>query len=103
MFNYKTRLKKAAIGMSLATMLALGAAGPALADTVTGEITSGNLTASIADLNLGSVAYDHASHSMPGTMVLTVDDQTGTRDGWNVTVEASDLRVQRREWHRRHK
>ncbi|CAN5803730.1 hypothetical protein BH23CHL2_BH23CHL2_32680 [soil metagenome] len=90
MFDYKNRFKKAAIGMSLAAMLAVGVTAPALAaDTVTGTVTSGSLTASIADLTLGSVAYSHNSQTTSGTMALTVDDSTGTGDGWNVTVLAS--------------
>ncbi len=94
MFSYKNRLKKAAIGMSLAAMLAVGAAVPALADdTVTGEINAGIRTAIIADLDLDAVDYSHADQNILDTMVLTVDDSTGTGDGWNVTVQAGDFEL----------
>lgn len=92
MHIFRNRFKKAAAGMGLAAMLAVGAMAPVLAaDTVSGDITSGSLTASIADLDLGSVSYSHTSQNMNGTMALTVDDQTGTGDGWNVTVQASNF------------
>lgn len=89
---FKHRIKQATVGFSLAALLAAGAAVPALADnSVYGDIDGGSLTSSIADLDLGAVNYAHTSQNMNGTMALTVDDQTGTGDGWNVTVVASDF------------
>jgi hypothetical protein len=73
-------------------MLLATAGGAALAaNTVTQAITGSGLTASVADLTLLSVAYENAAHDVTGTMVLTVDDSTGSGAGWNVTIQASDF------------
>jgi hypothetical protein len=54
------------------------------------------LSASVADLDLGQVAYSHASQVQAGTLTLTATD-TGTgglglaNDGWNVTLLSSAL------------
>jgi hypothetical protein len=78
------------LGMGAAAMLAGALVGPALAaDTVTLGITGSGLTASVADVVLTSVAYQNAAHDVTGSMVLTVDDSTGSGAGWNVTIVSS--------------
>lgn len=84
-------LKKSAVGLGLGALIAVSAAVPALADTVTTTITGGNRTASIDAVDLGSAAYSHTDQQLNGSMALSVDDKTGTGDGWNVTVKASDF------------
>jgi WxL domain surface cell wall-binding len=84
--------RRLAIGLGAAALLSAAISGPAFAaDTVTQQITGSGLTASVADLTLASVAYQNAAHDVTGTMVLTVDDSTGSGAGWNVTVMSSDL------------
>ena len=82
--------RQIAFGFSASMLLVATIAVPALAaDSVTQAITGSGLTASVADLTLSSVAYQNAAHNSPGTMVLTVDDSTGSGAGWNVTIESS--------------
>ncbi|MDP9269544.1 MAG: WxL domain-containing protein [Chloroflexota bacterium] len=84
--------RRLAIGLGAAALLSAAISGPAFAaNTVTQQITGSGLTASVADLTLASVAYQNAAHDVTGTMVLTVDDSTGSGAGWNVTVMSSDL------------
>jgi hypothetical protein len=78
-------------GGLMALVVGLGFAGGALAaNTVsTTVVVNGTLTASIADLTMGSVAYAHTDVAKTGTMALTADDSSGSNAGWNVTVQAS--------------
>jgi X-Pro dipeptidyl-peptidase len=81
-----------AVGLGAAVLLVGTLAGSALAsDTVTQAITGSGLTASIADVGLSDVAYQNSAHNVTGSMVLTVDDSTGSGAGWNVTVLSSDF------------
>ena len=89
--RHLAHVKKLAIGLSAGSLLALTIAGAGAIDTVTQQVTPGALTASIADLNMAAVAYSHTQQAQSGTMVLTVDDSTGSDAGWNVTVQASDF------------
>jgi|GEM_PF-4315040 len=59
------------------------------ADTVTQTITAGVRSASIGDLTLPSTIYQNGPHAITGSMILTVDDSTGTNAGWGVTVQVS--------------
>lgn len=71
-------------------ILLASAAGPAAAaDHVVLAITGSGLTASVADVTLTSVPYQSAAHDVTGSMVLTVDDSTGSGAGWNVTIISS--------------
>ena len=82
--------RRMALGLGASALLAVTAAGPALAaNTVTQAITGSGLTASVADLTLASVAYQNAAHDVTGTMALTADDSTGSGAGWNVTIQSS--------------
>jgi hypothetical protein len=84
--------QRVALGLGAAALLLGTLAGPAFAaDQVTQTITGSGLTASVADLTLASVAYQNTAHNVTGTMVLTVDDSTGSGAGWNVTILASDF------------
>jgi hypothetical protein len=82
--------RRIALGLGASTLLVATIAVPALAaDSVTQAITGSGLIASVADLTLSSVAYQNAAHNSTGTMVLTVDDSTGSGAGWNVTIQSS--------------
>ena len=88
--NRTSARRRAARGLGAAAVLVAAIAGPALAaNTVTQAITGSGLTASVADLTLGCVAYQNAAHDVTGTMTLTADDSTGSGAGWNVTIVAS--------------
>jgi hypothetical protein len=84
--------RRLAVGLGTAILLVGTLAGSALAsDTVTQAITGSGLTASIGDVSLADIAYQNSAHNVTGTMVLTVDDNTGSAAGWNVTVVSSDF------------
>src|SRR6185436_112441 len=82
--------RRLALALGAGALLVAAVAGPAFAaDSVTQVITGSGLTASVADLTMASVAYQNASHNVTGTLVLTVDDSTGSGAGWNVTIQSS--------------
>jgi hypothetical protein len=86
-FSVRARI---AFGLGASALLVATVTGSAFAaNGVTQAITGNGLTASIADLTLGSVAYQNAAHDVTGTMVLTADDSTGSGAGWNVTIQSS--------------
>lgn len=85
-----SRNRRPLLGLALAAVAALVAVAPVAAvNTVTQTITAGTRSASVADLNLGSVAYSHSPRTTTGTMTLTADDSTGSNAGWNVTILSS--------------
>lgn len=87
----KFRFRRTAV-MVTAGALTLGLASMAIAeDQVTQTVNAGNLSASVAALDLGAVDYSHSDQASSGTMVLTVDDSSATGDGWNVTILTSDF------------
>ena len=61
----------------------------AAANVITQTVTAGVRSASVADLTLGSLAYQHTAQTSSGSMVLTADDSTGSNLGWNVTILSS--------------
>lgn len=69
---------------STALVLPVGAA-----NTVTQTINPGTRSASIADASLAAVTYSHNAQASNGTLVLTVDDSSGSGAGWNVSVQTS--------------
>jgi hypothetical protein len=84
--------RRVGAGLGTGALLVATLAAPVVgADTVTQAITGSGLTASIADVTLGSAAYQNAAHDVTGSMVLTVDDSTGSGAGWNVTIMSSDF------------
>ena len=83
-------MNKKLIGTFFAGLALVGFASSAsAADTVTQSVTGGTRTASVVDLDLGSVAYSHATQSKTGSMTLTTDDSSATGAGWNVTILSS--------------
>lgn len=77
---------------ALALVIGIGFAGGTLADNkVTTTVLGGTRTASVKDLDLGTVTYSHSDVTKTGTMALTADDSSGTNAGWNVQVVASDF------------
>ena len=87
------RRPRFAVAMTLAalTMATVVALPASAANTVTQTINAGTRTASVTDLALGTVNYSHSAQSSTGTMVLAVDDSSGTGAGWNVTVLSSEF------------
>lgn len=89
-FSSMKNYKRIIASLGLATVMTVAVAAPAFAaDTATATVTAGSLTATIADVNLGSVAYSHSNQSLSGTMVLTVDDARGSDIGWTYTTQSS--------------
>lgn len=80
-------------GLGLATMLTVSMAMPAFAaEVVTTGVTGGDRTASVADMTIPNVDYSHLEQTATSpAMTLSVDDSTGTADGWNVTVDSTDF------------
>jgi hypothetical protein len=79
------------VSILVAVFVLVGATSVFAANTVTETLDGGTRTASIADLVLGNVNYSHVNQTSSGTMALSVDDSTGSGDGWNVTVQSSDF------------
>ena len=83
-----TRVRLRRLALSVIGVCAFAAAAPGA--------TLGALSASLADLAFGQVAYSHAAQVQTGTLTLTAID-TGTaglglsNNGWNVTLQSSAL------------
>lgn len=78
------------LAFTLASIASAAMVVPAgAANTVTQTVNAGTRTASIADVTLGAVNYSHSAQSNTGTLVLTVDDSSGSGAGWNVTVQTA--------------
>ena len=91
--NLKTRIAT----FATAAFISVGAVGGAVAqdNTVTQEIgknTEGALTASIADATFEKVDFKFDDQNNPGALTLTVKDERGTFEGWNVTIQAGDFK-----------
>lgn len=86
-----SRFKKVAVGLGVTTLLAASVVGAVADNTVEQSITPGNFNASIANVELDSVAYSHSANQSDGSMVLTIDDSRGSGAGWAVTVESSNF------------
>jgi hypothetical protein len=84
------RAKRTVAGFVIAMLAAAISAAPTLAaDTVIQVINGGARTASVANLTLPALTYSNSAQSNSGTMVLSIDDSSGTGAGWNVTVQGS--------------
>jgi hypothetical protein len=84
------------LAVGAVTALALvGAPGAFAADTtydVSASVSEGTRAAAItANGSVASVASAAQATSVAIPLALTVDDTSGTRDGWNVTVKVSDF------------
>ncbi|MEJ7839676.1 MAG: WxL domain-containing protein [Thermomicrobiales bacterium] len=66
-------------------------AGAFAQNEVTQEITSGQLSASVEDADLTTIAYSNVAGSTSGTLALTVDDSRGIGTGWSVSISSSDF------------
>lgn len=78
-----------------ASIFALSLGGSAMAATtadVTQRITEGQLTATVASGELGSVVYSHAAVPNAGSLTLSVNDLRGTYAGWSVTIQSSEFK-----------
>lgn len=79
-----------AAGM-LTTLMATAAIAATSDSTVTQSVSAGSLSATLADLGLTAIEYSHTDTINAGNVGLTVDDSSGTGDGWDVTVQSSDF------------
>lgn len=81
--------KVLAVG-AVAAMAFVGAPGAFAADTATAQVAQGSRTVSFADAaGVAPVVSSHTATPVAIPLTLTVDDSSGTRDGWSVTVSAS--------------
>jgi hypothetical protein len=84
------------IGLTVALCLMLVYAGASLAYaaepvTVTQTLTGGTRSASVSSMTLALAPYSHTAQSSVGTVTLSVDDSSGSGQGWNVLVQSSDF------------
>jgi hypothetical protein len=83
-------LARLALGLGLSVALIGGGAGLALAtDTVTQTLAPGARSASVVSLMLTAAPYSHAAQTSAGVVMLSVDDSSGSGQGWNVLVQSS--------------
>ena len=83
-----------ALSLGLGTMLISGGAGLALATesvTVSQTLTGGTRSASVVSMVLAQAPYSHSAQTTAGAVMLTVDDSSGSGQGWNVLVQSSDF------------
>lgn len=77
------------LAIAALTVGALVAAPAAFAaNEVTQDVIGGQLSASVTNVALSSVAASHEATAGTGTLALAMDDLSGTGEGWNVTLEA---------------
>ncbi len=82
------RIRSLALTLGVAALV--GPTAVSAAD-VTLQVTGGDLTASIANATMSGVNYSHTAGSSTGTLVVSVNDERGTAEGWNVYLTASDF------------
>lgn len=83
----RASVKALSIGALAATSLFIAPAAIAADSTATVAVAGGSLTASATDVTLEGVTTAHAAQNSTGNLTLTVDDLSGTGDGWNVTQQ----------------
>lgn len=82
-------ISRRATTLVAAGMLTTLMATSAIAAETTQSVNPGSLTASAANLTLSAIDYSHVDTTSTGTLALSVDDSTGTGDGWKVSVQSS--------------
>ena len=86
------RVRRIAVVVAVLAIAQLVAGLPALAaDTVMQELSGGNRTASISNATMSGMTYSHSAQSNDHNLNLTVDDSSGTGEGWNVTIQSSNF------------
>ena len=58
---------------------------------VTAGVSAGVRSVSLADATFGTASFSHGNQDLTATPTLNVDDLTGAKLGWNVTLQATDL------------
>ncbi|MGI8483640.1 MAG: hypothetical protein ACR2OU_05200 [Thermomicrobiales bacterium] len=89
------KLRRTIVAATAATVLLASTvmSGYAL-DTATSSITigGGNFSAAISASNFANLPYSLTEQTARnGSLILTVNDQTGDAGGWSVTVDISDF------------
>ena len=86
-------LKRTVISVAAAGLLALSVATGAVAqgNQITQVIEGGELTASLTTSDFPVLNYSDQERSNNASMTLRVDDERGTYEGWNVTLQASNF------------
>jgi len=84
------------MGVGMLAALVMGSAGTALADSGGGSVTvdAGSLSETINSIliNSGShVSLNGTDQNISIALPITVKDPTGSGDGWNVTIKASQF------------
>jgi hypothetical protein len=92
MLSLKPRFVRLSASVLVTSAIALGAAIPAFAgDDIVQTLNGGSLSTGLTNLSLAQANYAHADQNADGTMTLNADDKTGTGEGWNVTLVASNF------------
>jgi len=81
------------LGLS-ALLIGGGGAGLVLADepvSVTQTLSPGTRSASVTSMVLAQAPYSHSVQTTTGAVTLSVDDSSGSGQGWNVLVQSSDF------------
>lgn len=86
----------AAIALAASTALS-GAAQTTVSDTSSVTIGSGSFTTSLSASDFANLPYSlNDQYARGGSIVLTVNDQRGTAEGWTVTITLTDFVGDRR-------
>jgi hypothetical protein len=87
----QSRVHRSLVGLVAALVVGALLAGPVGASTasVTQQITSGSMTASIDGGSMNDIAYSNNPQTTIGQVHLAVSDASGSGQGWNVTVASS--------------
>ena len=94
MFSIKARFARVSATLLVSSLLTLGAAAPAFADTINGTspVTGGTLAlAGTTAATFSSVAINGTNQDPTATATIDVNDDTGTGDGWKITFSASQF------------
>ena len=86
-------LKRTATSIAAAALLNLGVAAGTVAqdNQITQVIEGGGLTASLTTSDFPVLNYSEDDRFNQASMTLRVDDERGTYEGWNVTLQASSF------------
>lgn len=80
-----------ALSSALLTAQLLSGMPAMAADTVIQQLSGGNRSATITNATMSGLTYSHADQTNDHNLNLTVNDNTGTGEGWNVTVQSSNF------------
>lgn len=87
----RTSAKALTVGSLLTASMFITPAALAATSDAEITITAGSLTAGATDVVLSGVTTSHADQAPTGSVDVTVDDATGSGDGWTVSQQVGDF------------